>query len=805
MRRTTPKPFIQPLIICIFASLSCLFLLNYPCFAKDFSSSAAQKMRGMTQQMLDSFSQNYIEIHDPTECISTGGVGSDTCFKVDSNIDVYSSWYPEGCLSDCISGSYAHNAYDDANPFLRGDTQTDADFGDMQYIYAENYDIDYETWPTKYTPNGGNSTQKYYWIVLPTEAYSNGAGETYVATFENLSEPVYFITYDTHQCGHQSEDYCGQASANPDGVEIGDQFFGAFTNNGGNYTKAAEIAGKLTSFCRINGKGEVTASANSSNGTVVGGGSSESSAMPPSGDEVTWIGDSYSVEARSIIGAKLSGISFGGTVETSSSYIQSDKGVSDRYGGGDSNPPALTILKRIVDEGNLKPYLVMAVGTNAGWTDDEVNQFKTIISSNPDTKVVFVTAKAKAHLASDDNGTNQRLKELADSDNNYFLADWAAVYDASYYAENDTHPTANGGYEKWVDTIVSALTSAASSDCSSGEGNQTIVDTALKLAWDDNSHYSVTKPEFAEAQAELGDVGLNPLDCGIYVSAVIRYAGIDPDYPKSYTMNLLEHMASSDLWEEIDNNYNEDNLQPGDVFVNHNYATNGGHIFIYLGDGRIAQANLNTYTGKATESDLVYFTDSRGDYRIFRAKNNSIKSDLCNYCAVEESNTTGDPLSDDQADKLANNYNNNTDNWDQRAGKNLFCQGGECASKYANCSLFSAFFVEMFTDIGENQSWSGMYGGNVVNKLSEYGFRTGSEPEAFSVFSCGATNWGHTGVVVRVDGDTITTVEAGYPSQIAQRNINSFNTCSWGGGSTMSYAYLNDRLDYSKLMDFISK
>ena len=758
-----------------------------------------------TDEAYNTLSQNIVDLFNPFECLDKGGVKSDSCFKIDSSVDTQAFWYPEGCLSDCTSGTYAHNAYDDANPFLRGDTQTDGDLGNMQYIYAENYDIDLEAWPTKYTPNGGNSTKKYYWIVLPSEAYSNGNGETYVATFENLSEPIYFITYDTHQCGHQSENYCGQASANPDAVEIGKEFFGAFTTNGGNYTKAAEIAGKLTSFCRINGKGEVTVSSNPSNGAVSGAmGSSSSTEV--SGSDVTWIGDSYSVGAHTIIEEKLPGISFGNGIENSGSYIQSNKGVSDRYGGGSANPPALTILKGLASSNELKSYLVMAVGTNMGWNDDEVDEFNNIMSSHPDTKVVFVTAKARASLSAETDGTNERLKALVDSNNNYFLADWAAAYDASYFASDSTHPSSNGGYEKWVDVIVEALTTAANTGCSDGEGNSVIVDTALKLAWDDNNHYKDTKPEFAAAQKELGDVGLNPLDCGIYVSAVIRYAGIDPDYPKSYTKNLLEHMASSDLWEEIDNNYNEDNLQPGDVFVNHNYATNGGHIFIYLGDGKIAQASLNDFSGKATDYDLVYFSDSRGPYRIFRAKNNAINSDLCNYCGDEKGGAIGDALSDDEADKLASNYNNNTDNWDQRAGRNLFCQGDGCASKYANCSLFSAFFVEMFTDIGENQNWSGMYGGNVVNRLSEeFGFKTGSEPEAFSVFSCGATNWGHTGVVVRVDGDTITTVEAGYPNQIAQRNVNSSNVCSWGGGSTMTYAYLNDRLDYQKLKDFISK
>ena len=184
---------------------------------------------------------------------------------------------------------------------------------------------------------------------------------------------------------------------------------------------------------------------------------------PITGDKITWIGDSYSVGAHSIIEEKFSGISFGNGIESPSSYIQSNKGVSDRYGGGEANPPALTILKRVADAGELKPYLVMAVGTNAGWTDEEVEEFKNIMSSHPDTKVVFVNAKAKAHLMSDDNGTNERLKALANESDNYALADWAAAYDDSYFANNSTHPDANGGYEKWVSVISDALNSLGAS------------------------------------------------------------------------------------------------------------------------------------------------------------------------------------------------------------------------------------------------------------------------------------------------------------------------------------------------------
>ncbi|MBQ5812371.1 hypothetical protein IIW29_02265, partial [Candidatus Saccharibacteria bacterium] len=194
--------------------------------------------------------------------------------------------------------------------------------------------------------------------------------------------------------------------------------------------------------------------------------------VPPDGDQITWIGDSYSVSAHAIIEDKFPGISFGNGIENSSSYIQSNKGVSDRYGGGEANPPALTILKRLTEAGELKPYLVMAVGTNAGWTDEEVSEFENIMSSYPDTKVVFVTAKAKAHLMSDDNGTNDRLRALANGNDNYYLADWAVAYDDSYFANNSTHPDANGGYEKWVEVIYDAIPKTTTTNGSlSGTGN----------------------------------------------------------------------------------------------------------------------------------------------------------------------------------------------------------------------------------------------------------------------------------------------------------------------------------------------
>ena len=201
--------------------------------------------------------------------------------------------------------------------------------------------------------------------------------------------------------------------------------------------------------------------------------------VSPTGENITWIGDSYSVGARKIIEEEFPGITFGESVENSKSYIQSNKGVSDRYGGGEANPPALAILKRIIDAGELKLYLVMAVGTNAGWTDEEVEEFENIMSSHPETKVVFVNAKARAHLMADDMGTNERLRALADSNDNYYLADWAAAYSDSYFVADTTHPSSNGGYEKWVEVIKEAMPRQTMTNGKSvGTGNYSQIMTA---------------------------------------------------------------------------------------------------------------------------------------------------------------------------------------------------------------------------------------------------------------------------------------------------------------------------------------
>ena len=289
----------------IFGLFFCLLLNQNVCHA-------AVGQQGLSPDQKQFNSMNNIQLYHRGECM-TNMINATSCFKVDTSTEPNETWYAEGCIDNggCASGIYAEKTgvvftnSSSPNHFLLKETQFDDELGGLQYIYAENYDIEFDAylgWVAKFTPNGGNSTRKYYWIVLPDKAYMTAFGETYVATFENYPEPIYFITYDAHACPHQSEHYCEQGESNPDGMAIGPQFLGAFSKNGGSYSEAAKILGKLQTFCRIKGRGDVLArengtgsvgaeSTSSSNSSSTGSSSSSSDSDSDSPEKCAKLGE----------------------------------------------------------------------------------------------------------------------------------------------------------------------------------------------------------------------------------------------------------------------------------------------------------------------------------------------------------------------------------------------------------------------------------------------------------------------------------------------------------------------------------
>ena len=102
-----------------------------------------------------------------------------------------------------------------------------------------------------------------------------------------------------------------------------------------------------------------------------------------------------------------------------------------------------------------------------------------------------------------------------------------------------------------------------------------------------------------------------------------------------------------------------------------------------------------------------------------------------------------------------------------------------------NCSEFSLYFVNRFTTIHLN----GVNNGGVVvsSNLIPAGFIDGGHtPKAYAVFSRTTGEYGHTGVVVGFDGDTVITVEAGCPDWPAHADTHSMAEMTSGD---YEYAY----------------
>lgn len=165
-------------------------------------------------------------------------------------------------------------------------------------------------------------------------------------------------------------------------------------------------------------------------------------------------------------------------------------------------------------------------------------------------------------------------------------------------------------------------------------------------------------------------------------------------------------------------------------------------------------------------------------------------------------------INDSQAQALANYYNSDdvdASYWGLPFGKK-------------NCVSFSYFFVQRFTSVGRSSLHTGD-GRQVSYNLSQaLGMPTGDSPRPYSVFSVtqGVTDCtlsdgrvvkcGHTGVVVAVNGNDITTVEAAYPNTlayVAHHDISYFTNAEYG--NSYVFMYLDTILDQAELAQIINK
>ena len=321
----------------------------------------------------------------------------------------------------------------------------------------------------------------------------------------------------------------------------------------------------------------------------------------------------------------------------------------------------------------------------------------------------------------------------------------------------------------------------------SGQGNGDINGSAIELAWPEG--VDATKaptPRFLEVFNSLpgGDTShcyKKGKSCSVFVNTVLLYAGAQTGEKIQCPGCIADMLTLSDDWEEIEygkaGDMDHSILKPGDVIVYYNkeaYGTgNDGkigykglhstHVAIYVetsDGGKIAEAHYCRQYGGIADRAKGKIRHGNTDARVFRWKKQKGGSscDVCGNNTTSEFGLKEGGMTVEEAKKWLQPYH------DAAVGKYLYYRGdiqfqgahihdADCAHGVMNnCVALSQWFVNKYTTIGP--SWNNTTDGvGLVDRLvSKKGFKHGTEPRPYAIFS--NREWspaGHTGVIMGVD------------------------------------------------------
>lgn len=560
-----------------------------------------------------------------------------------------------------------------------------------------------------------------------------------------------------------------------------------------------------------------TASSSSSSS----GNSSSSSKV--SGDNITWIGDSYSENStnKAAVESKYPGIYYNGQ----SGRMFTDD--SQRWGSS-----GLNILKNEIKE-NLRDYLVFALGTNtdAESKADMAKNIDDLVTTakkyNSNTKIILVspiTNRDSTRKTYD--AYREAMQEAVEKYDNVILADWYDVakdhldeyfddHSASDYTDNSVHPNAKG-YEKWIETISNALSSASGSSCTTYEGKYPQYNQCGDSRWSDHPYSTDNICGSGCGAASMAMLATVATGQDIFPNDIADLLGnqyydstsiatLDPIVGKHYGFEV-ETVSVSGI--EDTKTKLRDYLKKGYMihftgkgcypgFIYSSGGCTAGHViglFDIDDNDMVTQANsgMGEVHQKASLDDMAKALN----FGIFTAikGSNSSKNNCNDLCQSKNVSMAG--LTEEQAQKLADYYNGpdvDADEYGLPYGK-------------TNCVSFSMWFTKAIADL----SWGGGNGRDVAHALAEeHNLSEGKEPRPYAIFSvtkgttmCGDALCGHTGVVVAINGDEVLTVEAAYPSTpayVTTRDRSYFENTVYQN----TFTYLDSSIDQPKLKNIV--
>jgi peptidoglycan/LPS O-acetylase OafA/YrhL len=174
---------------------------------------------------------------------------------------------------------------------------------------------------------------------------------------------------------------------------------------------------------------------------------------PVAGDQITAVGDSVMLASAPALIDRFPGISVDASVSRS------------MYA-------APGILRSLADTGQLRPYVVVALGTNGAISTESLDDIRRTLG--PDRHLILVTAFAPRSWI---DGVNAELTRYARAHHDVEVADWAGAIGnrVDLLAGDQIHPGEAGG-ELFADTVEEALRDAQESDAELHDIVETLTD-----------------------------------------------------------------------------------------------------------------------------------------------------------------------------------------------------------------------------------------------------------------------------------------------------------------------------------------
>ena len=210
-------------------------------------------------------------------------------------------------------------------------------------------------------------------------------------------------------------------------------------------------------------------------------------ASMPSGDKMTWIGDSLSESVLDKIEETFPGVDTKEKIYDGTTYrlVRYSKFVDHESETlkNDGNYSGLTTARQLVDHKEMREYLVFPLGTNGSITAQNIEDLISIVGEN--VNILLVTNYG---LHSDYTANNDAIKKAAEEKENVAYADWyeIAKSDPSGYIDDSdglgVH-LSDSGKEQFINVIKEAFTQAYGSGSSAGRSDK-------KTLGGDNTNYA---------------------------------------------------------------------------------------------------------------------------------------------------------------------------------------------------------------------------------------------------------------------------------------------------------------------------